>query len=186
MGLYQLTSNRIVHGQKKTSVELLPVVFNLQTMDIEDNQEVIDRIFRRSQVEGIEKNVRNNAIEPDIVDNINYEFAEFVRIELNNRKATEQRQLESDRLRNAQQTNEYYATRIAEIEENIRDDNRNLEWLSHDAKKERTTISRRIQLNKNRIVMLNRERDERLAIINENKELSITDKIISLNIITII
>jgi ribosomal protein S16 len=186
MGLYQLTSHRMVQGQKKSSAEMLPVVYNLQTQKIEDNQDIIDRIFRRSQVEGLEKNVSNDDIQPDVIDYMSYDFAELVSTERNNRQAAEQRQLESDRLRNTQQTNEYYATRIAEIEEKIRDDNWNLEWISSDDKKERTTISRRIQLNKNRIGMLNRERDERLAIINEDKELSIDDKLVSLNIVTII
>jgi CRISPR/Cas system-associated protein Csx1 len=99
---------------------------------------------------------------------------------------TEQGQLESDRLRNTQQTKEYYTTRIAEIEEKILDDTWNLQCTSEFAKKERTTITRRIQLNKNRIGMLNRERDERLAIINKDKQLSIEDKLLSLNIVTII
>jgi ribosomal protein S16 len=186
MGLYQLTSYRTVQGSKKTSAEILPVVFNLQTQKVEENQEIVDRIYRRSQVEGLEKNISNDDIQSDVIDYMNYDFAEYVGEERNRRMVTEQGQLESDRLRNTQQTKEYYTTRIAEIEEKILDDTWNLQCTSEFAKKERTTITRRIQLNKNRIGMLNRERDERLAIINKDKQLSIEDKLLSLNIVTII
>ena len=184
MGLYQLTSHRTIQGVPKTSAELIPVLYNLKTQQIEENQDIVDRVYGRSQVEGKERNVNNDDIQADLIDEMSYDFAEYISKERNSRVESEQRQLESDRMRNSQQTQEYYTTRIAEIEEKNRDDEWNLMWLSDN--KEKITTQRRIQLNKNRIAMLQRECDERLAIINEDKHLNIEDKLVSLNVITII
>jgi hypothetical protein len=59
-----------------------------------------------------------------------------------------------------------------------------LEFLSDD--KERLATSRRIQLAKNQIAMLDRECNERLELINEDKQLSVDHKLLSLNLVAIL
>lgn len=184
MGIYEIDSQRMVQGVKKKNSVLLPVVFNLQTDRIEENQDVIDRIYRRSQVEGAEHNATNDDIKAETIDNMSYDFAEYVSGEIRSRLEEEKRQTESDRQRNEQQTKEYYKSRIAGFEATIKEESWKLEWDIDD--KERLATTRRVQLAKNQIGILERERDERLARINEDRQVQMQDKLISLNLITII
>lgn len=184
MGIYEIDSQRMVQGVKKKNSVLLPVVFNLQTDKIEENQDVIDRIYRRSQVEGAEHNATNDDIKAETIDNMSYDFAEYVSREIRSRLEEEKRQTESDRQRNEQQTKEYYKSRIAGFEATIKEESWKLEWDIDD--KERLATTRRVQLAKNQIGILERERDERLARINEDRQVQMQDKLISLNLITII
>ena len=184
MGIYEIDSQRMVQGVKKKNSVLLPVVFNLQTDRIEENQDVIDRIYRRSQVEGAEHNATNEDIKAETIDNMSYDFAEYVSGEIRSRLEEEKRQTESDRQRNEQQTKEYYRSRIAGFEATIKEESWKLEWDIDD--KERLATTRRVQLAKNQIGILERERDERLARINEDRQIQMQDKLISLNLITII
>jgi superfamily II DNA or RNA helicase len=186
MGLYQLTTTRVIQNITKSSAEIIPILYNLQTNQIESNQDIIDRIFRRSQVEGNERNINNCDVIPKLVDDMSYDFAEFISKEKSKRLESEQRQNESDRLRNEQQAIQYYASRINEIESKMEDCLSDLSSLPSGYTDERNKVSKRIQGFKLQLRNLNKERDERMAIINEYKQFSIDEKLISLNIITIL
>jgi hypothetical protein len=186
MGLYQLTTTRVIQNITKSSAEIIPILYNLQTNQIESNQDIIDRIFRRSQVEGNERNINNCDVIPKLVDDMSYDFAEFISKEKSKRLESEQRQNESDRLRNEQQAIQYYASRINEIESKMEDCLSDLSSLPSSYTDERNKVSKRIQGFKLQLRNLNKERDERMAIINEYKQFSIDEKLISLNIITIL
>ena len=184
LGIYEIDSQRMVQNVKKKNAELLPVVFNLQTGKLETNQDIIDRIYRRSQIEGVEHNATNEDTKSETIDDMSYDFAEYVSGEIRTRLEKEKRESESDRLRNEQQTREYYKSRIAGYESTIREESWKLEWdLDNE---ERLRTSRRVQLAKNQIGILERERDEILARLNEDKQVQMQDKLISLNLITIV
>lgn len=185
MGLYQLTLHRIVQGVKKTTAELMPVLFNLQVAELERDQKIVDRIYSRSQIEGSEHNICNDDILADTIDNMSYDFTVFIREQIRERMEEEKRQLESDRQRNDKQTREYYVSRIANHEINIRTWEYNLECLYEDEKEQRRWAGA-IRLAKANIAQLERERDEQLAKINEDKQLEIENKLLSINLITII
>lgn len=185
MGLYEINSERNVQEVKKSNAELLPVVFNLQTGKREENQNIVDRIYRRSQVEGSEHNATNDDTEDTIIDDMSYDFTEYVGGEVRSRIEEEKRRNESDRIRNEQQTIEYYRSRIAGFERTIKEESWKLEWEWIDDK-ERLATTRRVQLAKNQIGILEREREERLARINEDQQIVFKDKLLSLNLITII
>ena len=185
LGVYEITTHRVIHGVPKDNAVLMPVIFNLQTGKIETNQDVIDQLYRRSQIEGKEHNATNEDIKSDVVDKMNYDFTQFVSDSIHNRLEEEQRQTESDRRRNEQQTIEYFRSRMQGFEQTIKDEEWKLEWLS-DNDKEQLATKRRIQLAKAQITMFERQQNERLAVINESKQLSMDDKILSLNLITIL
>ena len=184
MGLYQLTSCRNVQGVKKESSELLPVLFNLKTGTFETDQNFVDHVYRRSHTEGREYNATNEDTVFSLIDDMNYDFTEFVSKEKKKRLEEEKRQVESARLRYGQQTIEYYKSRI----NNLRKDIENWEWqlMYTNDEKERRNRNNAIRLRKGLIARLEKERDEKLAFINEDKNLGIEDKLLSLNLINII
>lgn len=185
MGLYQLTTSRMVQGIKKTNAELLPVIFNLQTNNIEEDSAIVDRLYRRSQVEGCERNATNEDTQVDIIEDMRYDFADFISEEKKRRMDETNRQVASDRLRNVQQTEEYYSSRIKNHQTNINTWEGYLEFRSYDEKEMRRWQGA-IRLARANIASLEKERNERLELINEDNQLTIEDKLISLSLITII
>lgn len=187
MGLYQLSTSRMVQGIKKTNAELLPVIFNLQTQMLEEDTAIIDRLFRRSQVEGTERNATNEDTQVETIDDMRYGFADFISGEKKRRLEEANRQIASDRLRNIQQTEEYYKSRIQNHLTNISSWESNLEWLlSSTEEKEIRRWQGAIRLAKANIAQLEKERNEHLELINEDTQLNMEDRLISLNLITII
>jgi len=185
MGLYQLTTHRMVQGQKKKSAELMPVVFDIENAKIVEDEEIVNRLYRRSQVEGTEHNVSNEDLSKETIDDMRYDFADYVRVEIQRRQEEVNRQMESDRLRNIQQTEEYYKSRIDSYKRNISQWEFNLELAQND-NKEYQRWAGAIRLANSNIQNMMKERDERLVLINEDSQLTIEDKIISINLITII
>lgn len=184
MGLYQLTTHRMVQGIKKTTAELLPVLFDLQANRIEDDEQIVDRIFRRSQVEGAERNVSNRDTQLEIIEDMRYDFASFVREVKKHRMEETNRQIESDRQRNEQQTIEYYRSRMDNHRANIATWQGYLEFDLDE--KEQRRWQGAIRLARANIIQLEKERNERLSQINEDTQLVMEDKLLSLNLITII
>ena len=185
MGLYQLNTHRNVQGIKKETAEMMPIVYNILKQEIEINQDVIDRLYRRSQVEGCERNINNRDAELDIIDEMRYDFAEYIRIAKKQRLEDTLRQLESDRMRNEQQTKEYYQSRIENHKRNIEDWEFDIEYYITDEKEKRGKQGA-INLAKANMAQLEKERDSRLQIINEDPHLGIDEKLVSLSLITII
>ena len=184
MGLYQLTSHRMVQGVQKQTAELLPVLFNTQTGKLVTDQQIIDRIYRRSQVEGYERNVTNSDTNADMINDMRYDFADFIRDEKKRRTEEAIRQTESDRRRNELQTMEYYQSRIKNHQQNIE----NWQWLLefNFDKKESRRWQGAIRLAKANMAQLAKERDAHLQVINEDQQLGIDEKLVSLNLISII
>ena len=93
--------------------------------------------------------------------------------------------MESDKMRNIQQTEEYYKSRIDSYKSNISQWELNMEWSMND-NKEYQRWTNAIRLARANIQRMEKERDERLALINEDNQLTMEDKILSINLIIII
>ena len=184
MGLYELISHKKVQGVDKNTTVLLPVVYNLELQEIEQNKEIVDRLYRRSQVEGCERNVTREDKLKDVILNMQYDFANFVSQEINKRVEEERHQLESDRMRNDHQTREYYNTRIKNHQNSIEEWTMQKEFSSNE--EERKRCENVIRLNEGKIKELEVERDEKLMQINADLGLKIDDRLLSINLITII
>lgn len=185
MGLYELKAQRMMQGVAKKSAELLPVVYNVKEKSLVTDQDIIDRLYRRSQVEGYEHNALNADTDEDIIEDMRGEFAVAISDERKKRTEEANKQIESDRQRNEQQTKEYYKSRIANHESNISTWESYLEAGCLDDKEERRWTNA-IRLANANIAQLERERDDQLSLINEDSRLSIEGKILSINLITII
>lgn len=187
MGLYQLTTNRMVQGVKKTAGDLLPVLYNISKDELVEDQDIIDRIFRRSQIEGYERNVSNKDVQVELIENMKSDFTFAVSEEKKRRIEESSRQIESDRQRNIQQTMEYYKSRIENHKNNISNWENELQWnFDYLDEKEIRNKQGAIRLAKANIGILEKERDERIELINQDTPPTIEDKILSVNLVTII
>lgn len=184
MGLYQLTSHRMVYGIKKNTSELIPVVFNLQTGEREKNEQIVERIFSRSQIQGSEHNPKNEDIKAATIDDMSFDFTEYISSIKKERYDEEERQIQSDRMHNEKQIVEMYRSRKAVYIRNLKDLEDIYEMTLDE--KEKVKISQQMQLPKYWINKLDNDCNEMLDQVNENKQLGIDEKMTSLNLITII
>ncbi len=186
MALYQLSMHRIVQGVEKHTETLLPILFNASTGTIVTDRTKVDTVFSSSQILGIEHNASNDDISRDTIDDMRYEFAEYISKEIESKVTELKNQAESDRFRNEQQTLEYYKSRIANYERNISEWEMNLEYTPLDNTKERRRWENAIRLAKANIAQLIRDRDEHLEQINRDPQIGIESEIISINLINIL
>ena len=185
MSTFQFTTSRMVQGVMKHSETMRPFVFNIAKREIETDQTVIDHLFGVSQSQGYEYNPSSELFDADLIADIRYDFTAEVKQERNNRQEELRRQAESERIHSEAQTKEYYRSRIDIIKHRIKEREDMLEFIYNDDK-QRRSFENVIRLDKYQLDRLNKEMDERLSIINEDPQITVDEKLMSLNLIRII
>lgn len=184
LGIYRLRTNRQINADNKESYELLPVLYNVNDDCAVEDQRLIDRVFRKSQVDGSEKNASNIAMNDDLIENMRGDFTELVSCERKRRIEEIRKQELSDRLRNVQQTKEYYQARIDGLENIVSEYEYRLEWCYDD--KEKRRLENILRLRRGNVRQLEKERDERLAELNTEISMTVSENILSLNLVTVV
>ena len=186
MVVYQMSITRKVLGVPKRTDSLLPLLYSVDKQCVITEETMIDRIFSRSQTEGMEHNASNRDIDPEMLQDMRYDFAE----EITGQKATcmaEIRlQVESDRQRNEKQTNEYYASMIDNLRRFVRGWESDIEMLFDVDEKRVQQLQGAIRLAQARIQQMEKEKEDRLTQIREASQIEIGENIVSLNLINII
>lgn len=184
--IYQMSVTRKVLGVPKHTETLLPLLYNVNTKEIVNSEDTIDRVFSRSQTDGEEHNATNSDIDSEMLQDMRYDFAE----EINNLKAKRlseiKLQVESDRQRNEKQTNEYYASLIDNLQRYIRSWESDIEMIFNIDEKRVQQLQGAIRLAQSRIQQMEKEKEDRLTQIREASQIEISESIVSLNLISII
>lgn len=184
--VYQMSVTRKVLGVPKRTETLLPLLYHVNTQSIVTDEEIIDRIFSRSQTEGEEHNASNSDIDTEMLQDMRYDFAEEISVQKSNRLAEIKLQVESDRQRNEKQTNEYYASMIDNLQRFIRSWESDIEMLFNVDEKRVQQLQGAIRLAQARIQQIEKEKEDRLTQIREASQIEIGESIVSLNLINII
>lgn len=185
LGLYELASQREIQGVMKRTAELRPLLFDINNDKLVTNQDLVDLVYRRAQVEGMEHNASNEDTSEELIENMSVDFADHIGSVKRSKIDEVSRQMESDHRRNIQQTEEYYNFRIKNYEKTIKDNEDILSFSGIDDV-ERRQREGAIRLARLGVQNMEREKQECLAQIQEEKPLQLTDKLLSLNLITII
>lgn len=184
--VYQMSVTRKVLGVPKRTETLLPLLYHVNTQSIVTDEEIIDRVFSRSQTEGEEHNASNSDIDTEMLQDMRYDFAEEINVQKSNRLAEIKLQVESDRQRNEKQTNEYYASMIDNLQRFIRSWESDIEMLFNVDEKRVQQLQGAIRLAQARIQQIEKEKEDRLTQIREASQIEIGESIVSLNLINII
>ena len=183
--VYQMSVTRKVLGVPKHTETLLPLLYSVKEQSIIKGEDLVDRVFSRSQTEGIEHNASNEDVDPEMLQDMRYDFAEEISDVKAKRMAEIKLQVESDRQRNEKQTNEYYTTVIDNQHRYIREWEAEMEWVYDSDEKRVRQLQGIIRLAKARVQQLEK-REDRLTQIREAAQIEIIESIISLNLINII
>ena len=186
MVVYQMSITRKVLGVPKRTDTLLPLLYSVDEQRVITEETMIDRIFSRSQTEGTEHNASNKDIEPEMLQDMRYDFAEEITEQKATRMAEIRLQVESDRQRNEKQTNEYYASMIDNLRRFVRGWESDIEMLFDVDEKRVQQLQGAIRLAQARIQQMEKEKEDRLTQIREASQIEIGENIVSLNLINII
>lgn len=186
MVVYQMSITRKVLGVPKRTDSLLPLLYSVDEQRIITEETMIDRIFSRSQTEGMEHNASNRDIDPEMLQDMRYDFAEEITGQKATRMAEIRLQVESDRQRNEKQTNEYYASMIDNLRRFVRGWESDIEMLFDVDEKRVQQLQGAIRLAQARIQQMEKEKEDRLTQIREASQIEIGENIVSLNLINII
>lgn len=186
MVVYQMSITRKVLGVPKRTDSLLPLLYSVDEQRVITEETIIDRIFSRSQTEGMEHNASNRDIDPEMLQDMRYDFAEEITGQKATRMAEIRLQVESDRQRNEKQTNEYYASMIDNLRRFVRGWESDIEMLFDVDEKRVQQLQGAIRLAQARIQQMEKEKEDRLTQIREASQIEIGENIVSLNLINII
>lgn len=186
MVVYQMSITRKVLGVPKRTDSLLPLLYSVDKQCVITEETMIDRIFSRSQTEGMEHNASNRDIDPEMLQDMRYDFAEEITGQKATRMAEIRLQVESDRQRNEKQTNEYYASMIDNLRRFVRGWESDIEMLFDVDEKRVQQLQGAIRLAQARIQQMEKEKEDRLTQIREASQIEIGENIVSLNLINII
>lgn len=186
MVVYQMSITRKVLGVPKRTDTLLPLLYSVDEQRVITEETMIDRIFSRSQTEGMEHNASNRDIDPEMLQDMRYDFAEEITGQKVTRMAEIRLQVESDRQRNEKQTNEYYASMIDNLRRFVRGWESDIEMLFDVDEKRVQQLQGAIRLAQARIQQMEKEKEDRLTQIREASQIEIGENIVSLNLINII
>lgn len=184
--VYQISVSRFVLGIPKTTETLLPLLYDVNERYIIKDDSIIDRVFSRSQTEGIEHNPNVNDINDEIINDMRYDFAEEIGIRKNKRLDEIRLQVESDRQRSEKQTIEYFDSMIENQKRFIRGWESDIEMYTYYDDKRVQQLRGVIKMTEDRIKRYQNEKEERLATIREASKIDISESIVSLNLINII
>ena len=186
MVVYQMSITRKVLGVPKRTDTLLPLLYSVDEQRVIKEDSLVDRIFSRSQTEGAEHNALNKDIDPEMLQDMRYDFAEEINEQKATRMAEIRLQVESDRQRNEKQTNEYYASMIDNLRRFVRGWESDIEMLFNVDDKRVQQLQGAIRLAQARIQQMEKEKEDRLTQIREASQIEIGENIVSLNLINII
>jgi hypothetical protein len=181
-----MSVTRKVLGVPKHTETLLPLLYSVNDREIVKNEYMVERVFSRSQTDGEEHNATNTDIDPEMLQDMRYDFAEEINEVKAERLSEIKIQVESDKQRNEKQTKEYYTSIIENLRKFIRNWESDIEMLYDMDEKRVQQLEGARRLAQARIQQIEKEKDDRLTQIREASQIEINENIVSLNLIKII
>lgn len=184
--VYQMNVMRKVMGEQKNTKVLQPLLYSINDRCIVCDENIVNRIFSRSQTDGVEHNPTNDEIESDMIQDMRYDFAEAISDAKAKYRDELMLLLKSEIQRNEKQTRDYYDTMIENQRKYIQDWEREMKYAFYDREKRIRELQGAIRLANVNIQRFNAEKDERLARVKDDLQVEINDNIISLSLIKIV
>lgn len=185
LAIYKIIENSKIHGQNKRIESLLPILFDVKNNKISENELLVDHVYSVSQNRGLEHNLDKKDIEDEMIQEMRYDLAETISLIKKNKINELKLEIESDKQRNSKQAKEYYDTMIKNQKKFIEKWENDIAWLYNDEKRERE-LRGAIRLAESKIKQFEKDKQERLKLINEPVVPEINEELVSLNLIKII
>ena len=184
--IYKVRVANKVHGVPKFTETLLPILYDINNRKVVKDEDLVEHIFSRSQIDGKECNALNEGMNMELIQDMRFDFTEAVDNIIDKRKNELLLQIVGDNQRTVHQTKDYYRCRIDNLQQNINAWKVEVEWLMASDEKRANQMLRLIHMTEENIRRLESERDTRLEQLEESTLIDISKSIVSLNLVNII
>ena len=166
---------------------LLPFVYALQSHELLDSQEKIDHIYGLTQTAGLQKEVKYNELTEDVIGEMSDLFVAAISKEKKHQKEELTLQIDNEKQQNVLQTKAYFESRRKSFK-NILQENKDKLHLAEMMADEKAIKDATFQINTNtgRLQKLDKDEAERISIIENVPDPSISSKLISISFIKVI
>lgn len=187
MGVYQITTTRNVHGANVKSETLKPFVYDIPNHSLIDSLDKVDHIYSLTQTAGLRKDVKYEDLSEEVIGEMSDMFVSAISNEKRHQKDELVLQINNDKQQNVLQTKAYYESRRKSIKNLIQEYKSKL-LVAEMLNDEKGISDANLQINTNtgRLQKIDREEEERISIIENVPEPSITSKLVSICYIKII
>lgn len=181
LAVYSVSTKRKVMGKEVSSDTLVPILYN-----VDEDKTITDELINMKIFGDIQDNAifmkdeeKPQSISPDACANMESDFTAFISDFVKKRKTEIAIKDDSQRELRLRQLKEYYAARIKKEEENIREEESKIVWLSDE--KEVARAKNRLQLANNRLKMLRDSKNAAFEKVNSTRPPIITYTLVSLS-----
>ena len=189
LGIYKMSVSRTMFGNKMVTTDsLYPVLYNLNTMTIVDDQELAEKFLGRAQVAGCYAPLDHALrIDSEQIDDLRYDFKDVVDKHIRSVRAELVQRIENSQRLRYEQTDQYYNTRIRNLESSISVQEMNLEYAikTNDDKLARSSEGA-LRLLRSNLKDIRQRREADLERIKKDKQINIKSEISSLNLVNVI
>jgi hypothetical protein len=183
--VYRYLTSRVVLGVEKKSENLIPYVYDVVNKRLEDDEEVVDRLYSVCQENGNEYSPAATLFDGDLVDEMRMTFIETSTAERKRRQKELESQAESERQHNEAQTREYYKLGINKIKYRIAEREAYVASQNVDETTRQNYI-KILRADRGLLEKSQRELQEKLDIINKDPQISVVCEPMSLSLIKIV
>lgn len=181
LAVYSVSTKRKIMGKDVSSDILVPVLYN-----VDEDKTITDEIVNMKIFGDIQDNAKymvdgenSISLSAEACANMESDFTSFISEYVIKRKAEIAIKDDSQRELRLRQLQEYYAARIKREERNIREEEKNIKWMSDE--KEVSRAKNRLQLANNRLKMLYTSKDAAFEKVNSSQPPIITHTLVSLS-----
>jgi len=183
LGLYVLRSEKHLYGSVSSTEVLTPIMFNLRTEQIVENEELVKTVYALAQDSGELSKRVNASIDADTILSLKIAMEEKITSLQHEYIENESVLIESNKLTMVQQYTQYYDSRISHLQAAL--DRHSSESFIRD-EKHRAQMQRIILMDRKNIENMEAEKEEKLAAIQGAGVFEKEHQLLSLSLISIV
>ena len=188
LAIYRITVSRVLFDKPVVTDSLFPILYDMEERKIIEDQDLAEKFMGKAQVNGKYESLEDNyIIDSDIIDDIRYDFKEYVDDYKTGYQQDIQIRIDNNKQLRAEQTIQFYDSRISNLKSNIR----NQEWLREQAIIKGDSSAQKnaegaLRLMNSNLSNLQMERDNELERIKKDVQLKVTERVMSINLVQVV
>lgn len=188
LAIYRITVSRVLFDKPVVTDSLFPILYDMEERKIIEDQDLAEKFMGKAQVNGKYESLEDNyIIDSDIIDDIRYDFKEYVDDYKTGYQQDIQIRIDNNKQLRAEQTIQFYDSRISNLKSNIR----NQEWLREQAIIKGDSSAQKnaegaLRLMNSNLSNLQLERDNELERIKKDVQLKVTERVMSINLVQVV
>lgn len=188
LAIYKISVSRLMFNKPHVTDSLFPILYDVDECRIVDNQDVAEQFMGCAQVDGRYASPSDaTRLDKEMIEDLRYDMKDYVDSYVNNLRLDLQDRIENSRKMRAQQTMQYYNSRIKNLQETISTHEYNLEiaMIAGDSDREKRERSV-LPLMRSNLNDMQKRADAELEKINNDVKLKVTEEIKSLNLVQVV